>query len=104
MVIDGEKYRRDLVIFPDRVKPNWWREQGHSLALGDIQDILDESPAVLVVGTGYFGIVNVPSEVREYIESRGIEFIAQKTAEAVGTYNRLVKDGKKVVGAFHLTC
>ena len=26
VVIDGKRYRSDVIVFPDRVKPNWWRE------------------------------------------------------------------------------
>ena len=31
--IDGEEYRRDLVILPDKIIPDWWREKGHRLSL-----------------------------------------------------------------------
>jgi len=58
---------------------------------------------VLVVGTGYSGLMTVPPETRKFVESEGIELIAQKTAEACKTFNRLVKS-RKVVAALHLTC
>jgi hypothetical protein len=45
MVVDGREYRADLVIHPRGIKPNWWRRQGHELALADLEEILrsDES-------------------------------------------------------------
>ncbi|KPV64134.1 MAG: hypothetical protein AOA66_0450 [Candidatus Bathyarchaeota archaeon BA2] len=47
--------------------------------------------------------MKVPAETKEYIESKGIKLIAQRTTEACKTFNRLVKS-KKVVAALHLTC
>jgi len=35
---------------------------------------------------------------------RKVKVIAKPTSEAVKVFNKLVKEGKKVVGAFHLTC
>ncbi|MHA1222967.1 MAG: hypothetical protein ACTSP3_06870 [Candidatus Heimdallarchaeaceae archaeon] len=34
----------------------------------------------------------------------GIEVYAFKTQEAVEKYNEIAQQGKKVAGAFHLTC
>jgi hypothetical protein len=58
---------------------------------------------VLVVGTGYSGMMDVPPETRSYIESEGIELVVQKTAEACKTFNRL-SESRTVVAALHLTC
>jgi len=49
-------------------------------------------------------LMKVPSEVKEYLESKGIELIAQNTKEACTTYNRLIQSRKKTVAALHLTC
>ncbi len=48
--------------------------------------------------------MDVPLETKKHIESLGIEIITQKTTEAVKTYNKLLEEGRKVIGAFHLTC
>lgn len=103
IVIDGKEYTNDVIIFPDRVKSSWWRKEGHSLYPEDIEDITKESPEVLIVGTGAYGRLSIPSETREYIKSDGIEIIAEKTEEACKTYNDL-KDEKKTIAALHLTC
>jgi hypothetical protein len=34
----------EVIILPRRVIPNWWREEGHALVLGDLGDGLDELP------------------------------------------------------------
>ena len=104
IVIDGKTYRSDIIVSADKLKPNWWREEGHSLTIGDIKEIIAQKCEILVVGTGYSGVMDVPLETKKYIESLGVELIPQKTTEAVKTYNKLLEEGRKVIGAFHLTC
>ena len=31
LVVDGSEHRRDLIVTPRRVVPEWWRRDGHSL-------------------------------------------------------------------------
>lgn len=101
--IDGKSYNNDLIIFPDKIRDDWWRKEGHKLHIEDLKEVLEVRPEVLVVGTGYSGLMKVPSETRRYIESKGIELTAQKTAEACKTFNSLAKS-RRVVAALHLTC
>jgi len=103
IVINGKRYSNDLILFSDKVRDGWWRKEGHLLHVEDLKDVLEVKPEVLVVGTGYLGLMMVPLETRKYVESEGIEIIAQKTTEACETFNRLVKS-RKVVAALHLTC
>jgi len=103
ITIDGKRYSTDAIVFPDKVKTGWWRKEGHLLQIVDLKEVLEAKPEVLVVGTGYMGMMEVPPETRKSIESEGIKIIVQKTAEACKTFNRLVKS-KKVVAALHLTC
>jgi hypothetical protein len=103
IVINGRQYITDLIVFPDRVEDGWWRKEGHNLHVKDLDEAIKDNPEVLVVGTGYSGLMKVPAETKEYVESKGIELIAQNTAEACKTFNRLVKS-KKVVAALHITC
>ncbi|MFB0544205.1 MAG: Mth938-like domain-containing protein [Asgard group archaeon] len=103
IVIDAKTYTKDVIIFPDRVKDNWWRKEGHRLAKEDIEEVIREKPEVLVVGTGYYNKMSVPKETWEYIESHGIELKVAETGEARKLFNEL-SDKKKVVAALHLTC
>ena len=104
MIIAGKKYHQDLKIIQGRVSGNWWRIQGHSLHADDIKDILSARPRVLVIGTGYAGQMRIPDSVRSVIENHKIKIIAEKTAAATTTFNRLYSEGRDVAGAFHLTC
>jgi len=103
IVIDGKQYTSDVIIFSDRVKDSWWRKEGHRLSIEDIQDILKEKPDVLVVGTGYSGLMKILPETKERLKSEGIQLIAENTRKACETYNRLSKS-RKVIAALHLTC
>jgi len=103
IVISGKKYTSDVIIFPDRVKENWWRKSGHRLCLEDIAEIITENPEVLVVGTGASGLVKVLPEVKQSLEAQGIKLIAEPTNEACNIYNQLCHS-QRVVAALHLTC
>lgn len=103
IVINGKSYNNDLIVFPDKIRDSWRRKEGHRLQIEDLKDISEAKPEVLVVGTGYSGMMTIPPETRKCVESEGIELIAQKTAEACKTFNRLVKS-RKVVAALHITC
>ncbi|UCH70221.1 MAG: Mth938-like domain-containing protein [Candidatus Bathyarchaeota archaeon] len=104
IVVDQQRYTSDVIVFADRVKDSWWRREGHRLHVEDIERVVhEEKPDVLVVGTGYSGLMKVLPETEKYLKSNGIELIAQDTREACKTFNRLVKS-RKVIAALHLTC
>lgn len=102
--INGETFHHDVKIIGDVVVGNWWRQQGHRLNAVDIEDILDYRPEVLVIGTGFAGLMKVPSATRMVLKASDIRIEAEKTSRAVHIFNRLHKAGCKVAGAFHLTC
>jgi hypothetical protein len=48
IVINGKRYIDDVLIFPDRLKGNWWQKEGHKRASKDLQKVLKaESKALL---------------------------------------------------------
>ena len=103
IVIEGKKYSEDVIIFPDRVKGNWWRKTGHELCLEDIAEVIVEKPDVLVVGTGASGMMKVLPEVEQLAQARGISLIAEPTEKACNTYRQLSRS-QRVVAAVHITC
>jgi len=103
IVIDGQTYTSDVIVFPDRVQANWWREQGHSLSIKDLAPVFAYGPEILVIGTGHNGMMRVPEATTREIESRNISVRCFKTGEAVVSFNAL-SGSAKVAGAFHLTC
>lgn len=102
IVVDGKTYTNDIKIFNDKVKPEWWRKEGHRLYLEDMQDAMAEKPKTIVVGTGHDGVMKVSEEVRNYCKENNIELIELFTGEAVKKFNEIAGPG--VIGLFHLTC
>ena len=97
-------YTSDIIITPEKVVKDWWRLEGHRLQLPDVRDYLLEDVDAVVIGTGYYGMMRVDDEVIEAFKKRGREVIIRKSMEAVKTYNKLVKEGKKAMLFIHLTC
>ena len=104
IVIDGKSYSSDVIVYPERVDADWWREEGHRLSPVDLWEVVQFKPEILVVGTGYSGVMDVPQETLDYLRKQGIQVVVQRTSSAWKTYNRLAAEGRKVVAALHLTC
>ncbi len=102
--VAGKVYTSDVIVYPDRVDSSWWRADGHCLVPEDLADILLDPPAVLVIGTGYFGRMAVPDETLADLRGRGIHALAARTKDAVEEFNRLQRQRARVVAALHLTC
>jgi hypothetical protein len=103
IVIEGNVYTSDVIIYPGRVDASWWRKEGHYLQEDDLAGVVAVKPDIVVIGTGNSGVMTVPQETVAFLESKGIRVLVERTGEAVETYNRQQGRGK-VVGAFHLTC
>ena len=69
--IEGHGYD-DVIIFVDHVQNRWWRQEGHRLAQEDLDSVLAEKPEMLVVGTGYYGRMQVPEKPLDALRSAGI--------------------------------
>ncbi|MBC7130473.1 Mth938-like domain-containing protein [Candidatus Bathyarchaeota archaeon] len=106
MIVYGKRYTRDLIILPDKIIDGWWRKEGHEICREDLKAILEHQPQpeVLVVGTGYSGLVKILADAESALKEHGIKLIAKPTGEAYKVFNELFKAGKNVAGAFHLTC
>lgn len=102
LVADGHEHRRDLIVLPDRVVGDWWRVDGHSLALEDLDEVADELPERLVLGCGAHGRLQPDPAVIDELRRRGIEVEVLHTDEAVRRYNEL--DDRRTAAALHLTC
>ncbi len=103
IAVDGKVYNSDLIILPDRVIANWWRQKGHRLAVDDLQEVIAAEVEVLVVGTGKFGAMKVPPETVEALQVRGIKLQIAPTEQACQIFEHLC-DQKRTAAALHLIC
>lgn len=104
IVVDGVDYDSDVIILGDAVQDNWWRVRGHSLAVEDLESVIEAKPSVVVVGCGAYGVMKAPADTCEALAKEGIEVETLKTGEAVERFNELAATGANVAAALHLTC
>ena len=102
LTVDGQEHTRDLIVLPDRVVSDWWRREGHSLAMEDLDEVLDELPGRLVLGVGAHGQLRPDRAVIAELERRGVRVECLPTDAAVRRYGDL--DERGTAAALHLTC
>ena len=102
IVVDGREETKDLIILPDRVVRNWWRQDGHALVLDDLLDVLEQLPSYLVVGTGASGRMRPDPDTIQQLQERGLTVEALPTGQAVRRFGEL--DPANTAAALHLTC
>ncbi len=102
VTVDGAEHTRDLIVLPDRVVSEWWRREGHSLALEDLQEVLDALPERLILGVGAHGRLRPDPAVIAELERRGVTVECLPTDAAVRRYGEL--DERSTAAALHLTC
>ena len=104
LVINGKTFRDDLIILPDgKILEKWWRKQGHQLTMDDLQELIDSSPEIIVVGTGVSGRVIPAKRLEADLAKLSIELIALPNEKAIDVFNQLASE-KRIGGGFHLTC
>jgi hypothetical protein len=102
VTVDGEEHTRDVIVLPGRVVGNWWRRDGHSLVLEDLEAVLDELPERLILGTGAYGRLHPDRDAIEALRGRGVEVEVLPTEDAVRRYGAL--NPARTAAALHLTC
>lgn len=104
IAIEGKTYTSDVIITPEKVTDSWWRKEGHSLHVEDLDAIVNAKPDLLIIGTGYYGRMKVPDKTKQYLQKQGIEVRHAKTGDAVTEFNELQREYARIVAALHLTC
>jgi hypothetical protein len=99
--IDGTTYTNDLIILGTEIIPEWWRKKGHNLIKQDLKKVIEYKPTLLIIGKGYYGRMNVPTELTKELN---FTIRSYKTGEAIKKYNKALNKEKRIAGAFHLTC
>ena len=102
VVVDGEEQRKDVIVLPMRTVRRWRRIEGHRLTLEDLDDVLDELPEHLIVGTGAAGLMRVDPDAVAALAQRGVTVEAMPSAQAVMRYADLDPSSTAIV--LHLTC
>ena len=105
VAVDGVELHRDVIVLPDRVLTEWWRRDGHSLAMEDLDDVLEDLPERLILGCGYSSQLQPEPAVIEALAARGVRVEALPTDQAVERFQELeARNPAAVAAALHLTC
>ena len=102
ILVDDRELTRDVIVLPNRVIENWWRREGHELAWVDLENVADELPGRLVVGTGADQRMRLAPDVLGRLQERGVEVECLPTDRAVARFAKL--DPAETAAALHLTC
>ena len=102
-IIDGKTFKCNIELIGNKVKKHRYLNN-HELNLDDFTSLINAKPDIIIIGTGAYGVVKPQKEIIEFIKKQKIEVIIQKTGAACKTYNRLLKEGKKVAALLHNTC
>jgi hypothetical protein len=102
LTVDGQEHTRDVIVLPDRVVSDWWRREGHSLAIEDLHEVLDQLPTRLVLGVGAHGRLRPDPALIAELGRRGVQVECLSTDAAVRRYGEL--DERGTAAALHLTC
>lgn len=117
IVIDGRSYTHDVEVRWNEIPSDqlevleWQRKESHLIDVEDVKGAVEKSPETIIIGTGESGVAGVTEEAQDFIESKGIQLIVDRTGEAVRTFNVINQESEeeegaraKVIGLFHLTC
>jgi hypothetical protein len=74
ITINSKTYQKDIIVFPEKVRPNWIRIKGHSL---ELKEIIGYNPVILIIGTGVYRSMTVPSSTRDALSKRRIKLTTE---------------------------
>ena len=102
ITISGKKYDHDVYVFWDGTVEQ--RVGDHTVPARQMEYIVKKKPEIIVIGTGQFGVVHVPSESEKLAKMHNIEVVKARTPQAIGIFNEAMKQGKRVSAIIHVTC
>ena len=101
---------RDAMLFPGGAREWDWRAHGTGHRAGirpaDVLELLDRGAREVVLSTGRFGLLRVPSETLALLAERGVPVHVLRTGEAIARYNELAaaRPAGGVAALIHSTC
>ena len=79
------------------------RESSHLFSKDELMDMLVKGPEIVFIGTGTAECVKIDKDVEDLAQSKNVQIIAKKTADAVDEFNKAAKT-RKIVAMLHVTC
>lgn len=101
ITIDGQTYDYDVYIFPSGKVEE--REHGHTFSKEQVEHVLEENPAAVVIGKGTSGMASLSDDSRALLKEKGIEIIEDDTPNIKDKFNE-ISETKRVAAIIHVTC
>lgn len=98
VLVNGQRFERNLIVLPERLIAAWDVESFESLSARDFDFLLSLQPEILLLGTGERSRFPHPRLTTGLVAANvGLEVM--DTRAACRTYNVLVEEGRKVAAA-----
>jgi len=108
IVVEGKKYRRDVLIFTDGVvkkrKGGFLMFGSHKIKKRELEELSQGQPEIIIIGTGTNGAACVAPEAESWVKGKNLISVVQPSYDAVARLNELVEQRKKVAALIHITC
>lgn len=108
IVIEGKKYRRDVLIFADgtvkRRRGGFLMFGSHKIKKKEIEELIQGQPETIIVGTGTDSAANIAPNVESWAEGNNLNLLVQPSYNAVAKLNELTGQNKQVAALIHITC
>lgn len=96
--VNGNRYKTNVVVMPDRVIERWTAADFAALTLEDFRFLADLDAEIVLLGTGNVFRFPNPELLQPFMRSRrGFEVMDMHAA--CRTYNVLVNEGRKAAAA-----
>ncbi len=102
--VDGNDYSDDMIIaHGNEIIIPWIREKGHLCQKKDIERYLDGSIKRIIFGRGYFLVMKIDDDLKNFLSEKNIEFVETGSKKAVELFNN-TEDRSSLLFCIHLTC
>lgn len=101
LAVNHIRHEQPLIITPEEPPQPWSVTHFEALDAAAVAALLENSPEIIVLGTGATQRFAAPVVIRPLIEA-GIGLEMMSTPAACRTYNILMSEGRRVVAAMFL--
>jgi hypothetical protein len=107
--IDGQNYHQVLIIGKEVIeresdKLHEFFGTTHRIGDWERKKLLAKSPEIILVATGWSGLVKIDEEFKKELKKKKIELQTVLTPKVVKRYHQLVEEDKRVNALIHTTC
>ena len=109
ITVDGKLYH-DIIISNDEVRNRDDDKLAelfgtdHQIGDWEASALLAGSPKYIIIGTGFYGVLQVQPEVLQKLKNSAAEILVLHSPTAANKYNELIGQGRKVNALIHTTC